>query len=102
MSDGPQALASASSRSISRPSDTFATHSSTALGYVRTQRSQGWRSEGAMVTGVMKIGVALPQYDFSIAGEKPLLFETIVECGALASRGGADSVWLSDHLFLDV
>jgi alkanesulfonate monooxygenase SsuD/methylene tetrahydromethanopterin reductase-like flavin-dependent oxidoreductase (luciferase family) len=50
----------------------------------------------------MKVGVALPQYDYSIAGEKPLLFETIVECAALAARGGADSVWLSDHLFLDL
>ena len=50
----------------------------------------------------MKLGVALPQYDYSIAGEKPLRFETIVECATLAARAGADSVWLSDHLFLDV
>jgi alkanesulfonate monooxygenase SsuD/methylene tetrahydromethanopterin reductase-like flavin-dependent oxidoreductase (luciferase family) len=50
----------------------------------------------------MQVGVALPQYDYSIAGEKPLLFETIVECATLAARGGADSVWLSDHLFLDI
>jgi alkanesulfonate monooxygenase SsuD/methylene tetrahydromethanopterin reductase-like flavin-dependent oxidoreductase (luciferase family) len=54
------------------------------------------------MTSRMKVGVALPQYDYSITGEKPLLFETIVECATLAAREGADSVWLSDHLFLDL
>ncbi|HEV7524820.1 MAG TPA: LLM class flavin-dependent oxidoreductase [Acidimicrobiia bacterium] len=50
----------------------------------------------------MRIGLALPQYDYSIAGERPLRFETIVEYARLAERSGADSVWLSDHLFLDL
>jgi len=50
----------------------------------------------------MRIGLALPQYDYSVAGEHPLRFETIVEHAQLAERGGADSVWLSDHLFLDL
>jgi alkanesulfonate monooxygenase SsuD/methylene tetrahydromethanopterin reductase-like flavin-dependent oxidoreductase (luciferase family) len=50
----------------------------------------------------MKVGVALPQYDYSIAGQKPLAFETIVGCATLAARSGAESVWLSDHLFLDL
>jgi alkanesulfonate monooxygenase SsuD/methylene tetrahydromethanopterin reductase-like flavin-dependent oxidoreductase (luciferase family) len=50
----------------------------------------------------MRLGLALPQYDYSIAGESPLQFETIVEYAALAERAGADSVWLSDHLFLDL
>jgi alkanesulfonate monooxygenase SsuD/methylene tetrahydromethanopterin reductase-like flavin-dependent oxidoreductase (luciferase family) len=50
----------------------------------------------------MQIGLALPQYDYSVAGERPLRFETIVEHARLAERGGADSVWLSDHLFLDL
>ena len=50
----------------------------------------------------MRIGLALPQYDYSVAGERPLRFETIVEHARLAERGGADSVWLSDHLFLDI
>ena len=50
----------------------------------------------------MRIGVALPQYDYSVAGERPLRFETIVEYARLAEAGGADSVWLSDHLFLDL
>jgi alkanesulfonate monooxygenase SsuD/methylene tetrahydromethanopterin reductase-like flavin-dependent oxidoreductase (luciferase family) len=50
----------------------------------------------------MRLGVALPQYDYSVAGERPLRFETIVDYAALAERNGADSVWLSDHLFLDL
>jgi alkanesulfonate monooxygenase SsuD/methylene tetrahydromethanopterin reductase-like flavin-dependent oxidoreductase (luciferase family) len=50
----------------------------------------------------MRIGLALPQYDYSVAGERPLRFATIVEHARLAEQGGADSVWLSDHLFLDL
>jgi alkanesulfonate monooxygenase SsuD/methylene tetrahydromethanopterin reductase-like flavin-dependent oxidoreductase (luciferase family) len=50
----------------------------------------------------MRIGLALPQYDYSVAGERPLRFDTIVEYARLAERGGAESVWLSDHLFLDL
>ncbi len=52
--------------------------------------------------GAMRVGLALPQYDYSVAGERPLRFDTIVEYARLAERGGADSVWLSDHLFLDL
>jgi alkanesulfonate monooxygenase SsuD/methylene tetrahydromethanopterin reductase-like flavin-dependent oxidoreductase (luciferase family) len=55
-----------------------------------------------MPTSRMRIGLALPQYDYSVAGERPLRFETIVEHAQVAARGGADSVWLSDHLFLDL
>src|SRR5262245_28903187 len=50
----------------------------------------------------MQVGLALPQYDYSVAGEDPLGFATVVEYARLAVRVGADSVWLSDHLFLDL
>ncbi len=50
----------------------------------------------------MRFGLALPQYDYSVAGERPLQFDTIVEHARLAARAGATSVWLSDHLFLDL
>src|SRR5437868_4249904 len=50
----------------------------------------------------MRFGVALPQYDYSIAGERPLRFTTIVEHARVAARAGAHSLWLSDHLFLDL
>jgi alkanesulfonate monooxygenase SsuD/methylene tetrahydromethanopterin reductase-like flavin-dependent oxidoreductase (luciferase family) len=52
--------------------------------------------------GVMHFGLALPQYDYSVAGERPLRFATIVEYAQRASGAGFDSVWLSDHLFLDL
>jgi len=55
-----------------------------------------------MPSGRVRIGLALPQYDYSVAGERPLRFETIVEYARLAERRGAESVWLSDHLFLDL
>jgi alkanesulfonate monooxygenase SsuD/methylene tetrahydromethanopterin reductase-like flavin-dependent oxidoreductase (luciferase family) len=50
----------------------------------------------------MRIGLALPQYDYSIARESPLEFETMAGYARLAQHGGATSVWLSDHLFLDL
>ena len=50
----------------------------------------------------MRIGLALPQYDYSVAGERPLRFETIVKYARLAEQHGAESVWLSDHLSLSL
>jgi alkanesulfonate monooxygenase SsuD/methylene tetrahydromethanopterin reductase-like flavin-dependent oxidoreductase (luciferase family) len=50
----------------------------------------------------MQLGLALPQYDYSVAGERPLQFETIVEYAQAAAASGFGSVWLSDHLFLDL
>jgi alkanesulfonate monooxygenase SsuD/methylene tetrahydromethanopterin reductase-like flavin-dependent oxidoreductase (luciferase family) len=50
----------------------------------------------------MKLGLALPQYDYSVAGEHPLSFSTIVAYAQAAEAAGFDSVWLSDHLFLDL
>ena len=50
----------------------------------------------------MKLGLALPQYDYSVAGENPLEYDD--DRRHTRGRGGAgfDSVWLSDHLFLDL
>ena len=50
----------------------------------------------------MQLGLALPQYDYSVAGERPLRFETIVDYAQAARASGFGSVWLSDHLFLDL
>ncbi len=50
----------------------------------------------------MRIGLALPQYDYSIAGESPLRWESVVEFAVAAERAGYDSLWVSDHLFLDL
>ena len=53
------------------------------------------------VRGV-RIGLALPQYDYSVPGENPLRFETIATYARRAEELGFDSLWLSDHLFLDL
>jgi probable F420-dependent oxidoreductase len=50
----------------------------------------------------LRIGLALPQYDFSVVGESPLRWETVREHARSADRLGFDSLWLSDHLFLDI
>ncbi len=50
----------------------------------------------------MHLGLALPQYDYSVAGERPLRFETIVDYAQCAAASGYHSVWMSDHLFLDL
>jgi alkanesulfonate monooxygenase SsuD/methylene tetrahydromethanopterin reductase-like flavin-dependent oxidoreductase (luciferase family) len=50
----------------------------------------------------MRFGLALPQYDYSVRGERPLRFDTIVEYARVAAESGFESVWLSDHLFLDI
>ena len=50
----------------------------------------------------MRIGLALPQYDYSVVGESRLRWDTVAEYARLADSVGVHSVWLSDHLFLDV
>jgi alkanesulfonate monooxygenase SsuD/methylene tetrahydromethanopterin reductase-like flavin-dependent oxidoreductase (luciferase family) len=50
----------------------------------------------------VQFGLALPQYDYSLANEDPLHFASIVEYARGAVDAGASSLWLSDHLFLDL
>ena len=50
----------------------------------------------------MRIGLALPQYDYSVPGESPLTFATIAAHARQAEALAYDSLWLSDHLFLDI
>ncbi|MGH9189727.1 MAG: LLM class flavin-dependent oxidoreductase [Acidimicrobiales bacterium] len=50
----------------------------------------------------MDLGLALPQYDFSVPGEDPLRWDTVVGTARRAEDLGFASVWLSDHLFLDL
>ena len=51
---------------------------------------------------MVEIGLALPQYDFSVPGESPLRWETLLGWAERAEALGFGSVWLSDHLFLDI
>jgi probable F420-dependent oxidoreductase len=50
----------------------------------------------------VRLGLALPQYDYSVAGESPLRFATIARHARAAEAAGFESLWLSDHLFLDL
>jgi probable F420-dependent oxidoreductase len=50
----------------------------------------------------MRIGLALPHYDFSFPDGKPLTWDRLVEAARTAERLGFDSVWISDHFFLDL
>ena len=50
----------------------------------------------------MDVGLALPHYDHSVAGERPLRWSTVVEWARAAERAGLGSVWVSDHLFVSL
>ena len=47
----------------------------------------------------MRIGLALPHYDFSLPGVSPARFDAVAEQAIRAERLGFDSVWISDHVF---
>lgn len=46
----------------------------------------------------MELGLALPQYPFSVPGEDPLPWETVTAWATRAEQLGVASLWLSDHL----
>jgi probable F420-dependent oxidoreductase len=49
---------------------------------------------------VVRVGLALPHYDTSLAGG-PASWASVARIASLAESSGFDSVWVSDHLFLD-
>lgn len=50
----------------------------------------------------MKVGVALPHYDFSYPDGRPADLGSTVEFAQWVEGLGFDSVWVSDHFFLDL
>jgi probable F420-dependent oxidoreductase len=48
----------------------------------------------------MRLGLAIPHYDTSLGGE-PASWEGIRAAAVAAEATGFDSIWVSDHLFLD-
>ena len=48
----------------------------------------------------MRFGIALPHYDTSLGG-KPVSWPELARIARLAEDSGFDSIWVSDHLFLD-
>src|SRR5205814_8769711 len=71
-----------------------------AAGYLRRARSAPDAGIGRL--RLVRIGLALPQYDYSVAGEQPLRWETVAGYATRAEQLGYESLWLSDHLFLDL
>src|SRR5205085_8146910 len=51
---------------------------------------------------LVRFGLALPHYDFSLPGERPITTARVVEFAQEAERLGYDSVWISDHFFLSL
>lgn len=47
----------------------------------------------------MRVGLALPHYDFSLPGGEAVTFDRVAEVARTAERLGFDSVWMSDHFF---
>src|SRR6266567_3583523 len=50
----------------------------------------------------MRVGFALPHYDFSYPDGKPVTWDRLVEAALRAESLGFDSLWISDHFFLDI
>lgn len=50
----------------------------------------------------MQVGLALPQYDYSTPAGTPLPWSTVVAATERAEACGFHSVWLADHLFMDI
>jgi probable F420-dependent oxidoreductase len=49
----------------------------------------------------MRIGLALPHYDFSFPDGRPVTWERLLAAAQRAESLGFDSGWISDHFFLD-
>jgi probable F420-dependent oxidoreductase len=47
----------------------------------------------------MRVGLALPHYDFSLPGEGAVTFDRVAQVARTAELLGFDSVWMSDHFF---
>lgn len=50
----------------------------------------------------MDLGLALPQFDFSVPGETPLSWSSVTSWAQAGESAGFDAVWLADHLFWSI
>lgn len=48
----------------------------------------------------MRIGLALPHYDFSAPDRQPVTWPGLLDAASRAERLGFGSIWISDHFFL--
>ena len=49
----------------------------------------------------MRLGLALPHYDFAFPDARPVSFETVAGYAERADRDGWHELWVSDHFWLD-
>lgn len=56
-------------------------------------------SSEAVAHSPIRVGLALPHYDFSLPGHRPISFAPVAEQARRAEALGFDSVWVSDHFF---
>lgn len=50
----------------------------------------------------MRVGLALPHFDFSVPGEDPLPWSILADWARRAEALEFESLWVADHLFLDL
>lgn len=50
----------------------------------------------------MRVGLALPHYDFSLPGRDPISPEDAIGWARRAERSGFDSAWISDHFLFSL
>src|SRR5438128_9124848 len=50
----------------------------------------------------MRIGLALPHYDYSFPQPSALSWDAVLDAGLRAEALGFDSAWISDHFFADL
>jgi probable F420-dependent oxidoreductase len=50
----------------------------------------------------MKLGLALPHYDFSFPDGRPVSFEAVAGYAERADRDGWHQLWVSDHFWIDL
>ncbi len=55
-----------------------------------------------MPGSTLRVGLALPDFDFSVPGENPLSWTTVARWAQRAEALGFESLWVADHLFLDL
>lgn len=50
----------------------------------------------------MRVGLSLPHYEFSFPAGEALTWKSVVDAATRAEGLGFDSLWISDHFFLDL